>query len=69
MHHVRKIRDLKNKKLDLITMEMAAINRKQVPVCKPHHIAIHKNELTAEERELFKSGLRDLISNKKAVTE
>ena len=37
MHHVRKIRDLKNpsSKLDFFTRQMAAINRKQVPLYRP----------------------------------
>lgn len=45
MHHVRKIRDLKkpNSKLDFFTRQMAAINRKQIPLCKSHHIGLHKD--------------------------
>ena len=45
MHHVRKVRDLKSKakgkKMDFFTMQMAAINRKQVPLCSRHHKALH----------------------------
>lgn len=45
MHHVRKIRDMKNpnSKLDFFTRQMAAINRKQVALCKYHHIGLHNN--------------------------
>lgn len=45
MHHVRKIKDLKdgNSKLDFFTRQMAAINRKQIPLCKDHHIGLHQN--------------------------
>jgi len=45
MHHVRKIRDLKmpNSKLDFFTRQMAAINRKQIPLCKDHHTRLHNN--------------------------
>ena len=45
MHHVRKIKDLRkpNSKLDFYTRQMAAINRKQVPLCSLHHIGLHKN--------------------------
>lgn len=45
MHHVRKIRDLKNpnSKLDFFTRQMAPINRKQVPLCQDHHIRLHNN--------------------------
>lgn len=30
-------------KLDFFTRQMAAINRKQVALCKDHHIGLHKN--------------------------
>jgi group II intron reverse transcriptase/maturase len=55
MHHVRKIRDLKNpkNKLDFYTRQMAAINRKQVPLCRDHHIRLHNNTWTLEERRAF----------------
>lgn len=45
MHHVRKIRELRNKKsnLDFFTRQMAAINRKQVPLCREHHIRLHND--------------------------
>jgi len=69
MHHVRKIRDLKdpNGKLDFFTRQMAAINRKQVPLCRTHHNGLHNNTLTEHEREIFRaktSGRRK--SNKSA---
>ena len=57
MHHVRKVKDLKSKargKMDFFTMQMSAINRKQVPLCSTHHKALHNNTLSASERELFK---------------
>jgi hypothetical protein len=54
MHHVRKIRDMKNPdKQGFFTRQMAAINRKQMPLCKDHHIRLHNNTLTDEERSLF----------------
>ena len=56
MHHVpfavakstskcTKIKDLKspNKKLDFFTRQMAAINRKQIPLCKDHHVRLHND--------------------------
>jgi hypothetical protein len=52
MHHVRAIRDLKNPEKtnkDFFTRQMAAINRKQVPLCKHHHICLHNNTLTNDE--------------------
>lgn len=52
MHHVRQIRDLKNpkSKLDFFTRQMAAMNRKQVALCKDHH-RLHNNTWNDEERE------------------
>jgi group II intron reverse transcriptase/maturase len=57
MHHVRKIRNLKMKAIgkcmDFSTMQMAAVNCKQVPLCAVHHKFLHKNILTIAERKLF----------------
>jgi hypothetical protein len=55
MHHVRKIKDMKNpnSKLDFFTRQMAAINRKQIALCKYHHIGLHNNTWTDEERNAF----------------
>lgn len=54
MHHVKKIRDLKNKyksnKIDFWTLQLAAINRKQIPLCSKHHIALHCNKLSLDEK-------------------
>jgi len=62
MHHVRQIRDLKRSlKLDWFTAQMAAINRKQVPLCREHHMALHYNRLTAEERRLYQIGLENMV--------
>ena len=59
MHHVRKIKELKSRKhLDWFTMQMAAIQRKQVPLCANHHSALHANKLTPLERELFSAGCK-----------
>ena len=64
MHHVRKVKDLKAKaaggKLDFFTMQMASINRKQVPLCRTHHAALHQNKLSPLERQQFKTGLERL---------
>jgi len=56
MHHVRAIKDLRNPKLtgkDFFTRQMAAINRKQVPLCKDHHIRLHNNTWTQQELSIF----------------
>jgi hypothetical protein len=66
MHHVRKVKDLKikskarEKNVDFFTAQMAAINRKQVPLCSEHHKALHNNTLSSQERELFKENIKSL---------
>ena len=62
MHHVRKVRDIKSKlrkkSTDFFKAQMAAINRKQVPLCADHHKALHNNTLSHNERELFKENIQ-----------
>ena len=57
MHYIRKVRDLKSKlrekNTDFFSSQMAAINRKQVPLCAEHHKALHSNTLSYDEHELF----------------
>lgn len=68
MHHVRKIRDLKspNNKMDFFTRQMAAINRKQVPLCRVHHNGLHNNTLTDQERGIFREKTSGRIKVKKS---
>lgn len=71
MHHVRKIWDLRQKAKkggsDWFLAQMKAINRKQVPLCKDHHVRLHSNTLTDEERLNFKEGTRNLVRGTKRV--
>lgn len=59
MHHIRKVRDIRkdsrtNKKTkNWFKTQMAAINRKQVPLCRFHHERLHNNSFTVEERTNF----------------
>lgn len=46
---------------------MAAINRKQVPLCAEHHKALHNNTLSHDERELFKENIQ-LLKKRESVT-
>lgn len=63
MHHVRQIKDLKKRShLDWFTMQMAAINRKQVPLCEIHHIKLHRNQLSENERDSFKIGCKEYVN-------
>ena len=61
MHYIRKVRDLKSKlrekNTDFFSSQMAAINRKQVPLCAEHHKALHNNTLSYDECELFKENI------------
>jgi group II intron reverse transcriptase/maturase len=56
MHHIRKIRDLKRptSKLDFFSRQMAAINRKQIPLCKDHHTRLHSNTWSEAEKAQLK---------------
>jgi hypothetical protein len=66
MHHVRTIKELQSRKhLDWFTMQMTAINRKQVPLCRDHHAKLHQNKLTPVERQLFANGCAQLVAAKK----
>lgn len=60
MHHVRSIKALKDKtsKIDFFTRQMAAINRKQIPLCKMHHIQLHNNTLSENDLKLFNSNIK-----------
>jgi len=69
MHHIRKIKDLKNprsshsiKGSDFFTRQMIAINRKQIPLCKDHHIRLHKDTWTNQEKEIFSSKTKKKIN-------
>jgi hypothetical protein len=63
MHHVKKIKDLvsryKNKKIDYWTLQMSAINRKQIPLCKAHHIALHRGSLLPLEVEKLRESIKE----------
>ena len=63
MHHVKKIKDLvsryKDEKIDYWTLQMAAINRKQIPLCKAHHIALHRGSLLPSEAEMLKASIKE----------
>jgi hypothetical protein len=65
-HHVRKVRDLTQRThLDFFTMQMAAINRKQVPLCAEHHKRLHDGSLNELERNAFSIGTQSLIKKAK----
>jgi len=61
MHHVRKIKDLKARqkagKIDYWTLQMASINRKQIPLCTAHHLALHRGTLSSKEREMLSEAI------------
>lgn len=42
-----------NQKLDFYTRQMAAINRKQISLCRFHHQGLHKNTWTDQEKATF----------------
>jgi len=52
MHHIRKVNDVRTKyKEGNLTFKeyTGAFLRKQIPLCKKHHIDLHNNNLTKDE--------------------
>lgn len=63
-HHLKKIRDLKKKmKLDFFNAQMAAINRKQVPLYPEHHAKLHAGTFNEDERKTWSEGLKKVKSS------
>jgi hypothetical protein len=68
MHHLRKIRDLKNPNnigKHFLTRQMIAINRKQIPICQEHHDKYHNGTLSETELKEF----RRAASHKTNITQ
>jgi group II intron reverse transcriptase/maturase len=64
MHHVRKLRELRERvHLDWFTRQMAAINRKQVPLCATHHYRLHAGILSHSERDMFRLGCKAMVAD------
>jgi predicted restriction endonuclease len=63
MHHLRSIKDLKSKyrqgKLDFWKIQLAAINKKQIPLCKEHHVSLHRDSFTPEEKEKLIKAIKE----------
>jgi len=70
MHHVHRIRDLQQKyakgQIDFWAKQLAAMNRKQIPLCKKHHMQFHHNKLSDEDREKLKVGISQ-FNRKKSI--
>ena len=63
IHHVKHLRH-GNQNLAVrnwFLAQIAAINRKQVPLCSIHHHALHNNTLSHSEKEAFRSGCKSLV--------
>jgi len=63
MHHLKHVRDLRSKysdkRIDFFTLQMRAINRKQLPLCKAHHNAVHNSSLTLDEKKSFLKAIKN----------
>ena len=61
MHHLRKLKYLKHRYREgsTDTLQVAAINRKRIPLCKAHHLAMHKGSLTQSEKEKLKEAIEN----------
>ncbi|MBE0439298.1 MAG: hypothetical protein IBX57_05895 [Gammaproteobacteria bacterium] len=62
MHHVKRVKNLKTRyrkrKIDYWTLQMAVINRKQIPLCTAHHIALHQGQLLPKEVEKLNKSIK-----------
>lgn len=63
MHHLRNIKDLKSRyrlgKKDFWKTQIAAINRKQIPLCKKYHVNLHRNSRTVEEKDKLIEAIKE----------
>nr|YP_009746615.1 putative reverse transcriptase and intron maturase [Jenufa minuta]QII41640.1 putative reverse transcriptase and intron maturase [Jenufa minuta] len=65
MHHVHKISELRKRAhLDWFTFQKAAINRKQIPLCADHHLRLHRNTLSNQERQLLRLNTKAIATDK-----
>lgn len=64
MHHIRSIAGirtrLRSNKADFFSLQMAGINRKQVPLCREHHLKLHNKTLSPEETLLFQKNIKEI---------
>nr|AIB08181.1 hypothetical protein [Neoporphyra perforata] len=64
MHHIRSVADIRKKlrsnKADFFSLQMAGINRKQVPLCREHHLKLHNKTLSPEETLLFQNNIKEI---------
>jgi nicotine oxidoreductase len=71
-HQIRAIREIRKNiaqgKGNWSINQMAAINRKQVPLCRTHHLQLHHNSMSAEDRLLLSQGCKTLVSQKASKT-
>lgn len=65
MHHVDPMKNLMKRKLDWWHLPMAAIKRQQVPLCKEHHVNLHKGKLSSAEKLAFQKSLENFVESKK----
>jgi hypothetical protein len=49
---------------DFFSAQMAAINSKQVPLCKLHHKELHRGTLSLRDKEIFRIGCKELVGIK-----
>jgi hypothetical protein len=67
-HHVRSIFHIRTKiakgQGNWFLNQMDAINRKQIPLCRTHHLQLHHNTMSAEDRILFTQGCKLLVRRK-----
>lgn len=54
MHHVRSLQDIK-KSQNVVHLHMIQIGRKQIPLCRQHHLVAHSGNWRIKTKQFFKS--------------
>ena len=71
IHHIRSLADIKRKMREgdtdgsrWVSLQRAAINRKQVPLCQEHHQKVHNDARNRSERKRLKQASKSIVQRK-----
>lgn len=64
MHHIRRVKDSKKSTADFFTKQIGLINRKQIPLCRKHHIQVTHKCMRQEDIATFRMRLLALKGGK-----
>lgn len=63
IHHIRNLVDIKDRKADWFRKQMSSINRKQIPLCKEHHIKLHAKKLIKSDLDEYRLAIKNFKNN------